>query len=254
MCKVGYDGDGTKECKVKPGWEAVLKAQEPSLGTGMAVGPDGTPVLQDNQQQRDLRAQLEEERVKAQFAARERDRTRRIQELHTRIMEYEEMRRHRKVAEDNAAVRALEQRVENVARSSAEIAAQKAQQLKLLTELKAFEEQQEQALKSLVQEKADLVLQKAKEEAARLAAVAARRPQLPPLNPPVKMPQAIKGQNYVDRSTIAGMPTPLAVKAASSTASTPIVAGGADLPNQSAGNHQSGAEAAAGNAVIPSMI
>ncbi len=51
-------GDGTKECKVKPGWEAILKAQnEPALGatgTGMAVGPgpDGTPVLRDNQAQR----------------------------------------------------------------------------------------------------------------------------------------------------------------------------------------------------------
>jgi len=256
MCKVGYDGDGKDQCNIKPGWEAVLKAADPSLASlAGAIGPDGLPVLKDSQQQRDLRNKLEEEKVKAQFAGRERERTRRIHELQTRIMEYEEMRRHRKVAEDNAAVHRLERRVEAVAKSAQEINSQKETQMKLLNELKSFELQQEEALKQLVQEKSDLVLEKAKEEARRLAALA-RRPQFPDLSPRDPNVRAVRGQNYADNSSVPGhLPAPAAKAASASTAVQPLVAGSSDIPSQGAGSHQSPAEAAAaGGAVIPSIV
>jgi len=255
MCKVGYDGDGKEKCTMKAGWESVLKAADPSINSlaGM-MGPDGTPVLKDNQAQRDLRAKLEEERVKAQFAARERERTRRIHELQTRIMEYEEMRRHRRVAEDNAAVHRLEARVEQVAKTSQEINSQKEQQLKLLNELKAFEQQQESALKELVHEKSAQVLAKAKEEARRLARLA-RKPAFPDLNPADPIVRAVKGQNYADGQAVPGnLPAPGGEAAAKSTAVQPIVAGGSDLASQAPGNHQSGAEAAAAGSVVPVMV
>jgi len=234
---------------MKPGWEAVLKAPTPTS----AVGPDGMPVLVDSQAQRDLRAKLEEESIKAQFAARERDRTRRIQELQTRIMEYEEMRRHRKVAEDNAAVRQLERRVNEVEQTSAEIASQKAQQLKLLQELKSFEEAQESALKDLVREKSDLVLEKAKEEARRLAALARRRTQFPSLEPSDPSIDAPQNQNYMDSARLPrGTPPSNRDAASRSTASVPVVAGNDDL-SKGDSNHRSGAEAAAAGAVIAEL-
>jgi vacuolar-type H+-ATPase subunit I/STV1 len=249
MCAVGYDGDGVKECVMKPGWEAVLKAPTPSS----AVGPDGMPVLVDNQAQRDLRAKLEEESIKAQFASRERDRTRRIQELQTRIMEYEEMRRHRKVSEDSAAVRRLERRVNQVEQTSVEIASQKQQQLKLLQELKTFEESQEAALKDLVREKSDLVLEKAKEEARRLAALARRRSAFPPLEPSDPSITAAQNQNYVDPSRLPrGTPLSNRDAATRSTASAPVVAGNADL-SKGDPSHRSGAEAAAAGAVTAEL-
>jgi len=163
------------------------------------------------------------------------------------------MRRHRRVAEDNAAVHRLEARVEQVAKTSAEINSQKEQQMKLLNELKAFEQQQESALKELVREKSDQVLAKAKEEARHLARLA-RNPKFHDLNPADPIVRRIKGQNYADGSAVPGnLPAPAGAAAAASTAVQPIVAGGADLPTQAAGNHQSGAEAAAAGAITPEM-
>jgi len=249
MCAVGYDGDGVKECNMKPGWEAVLKQPPPTS----AVGPDGMPVLVDSQAQKDLRAKLEEESIKAQFASRERDRTRRIQELQTRIMEYEEMRRHRNVAEDSAAVRQLERRVNQVEQTSAEIAAQKSQQLKLLQELKSFEEAQESALKDLVHEKSDLVLEKAREEARRLAALAKRRSHFPSLEPSDPVIAAAQNQNYRDSAKLPrGTPLSNRDAASRSTASRPVVAGNGDLSKGDV-HHRSGAEAASAGAVIAEL-
>jgi hypothetical protein len=255
MCAVGYEGDGLKECKMKAGWEAVLMHDTGSgmagptgpggMGPGglnMVLGPDGVPVLQDNQAQKDLRAKMEEERIKAQFAERERDRTRRIHELQSRIMEYEEMRRHRQVAQDEAEVRKLEKRVASVARSSADIAAQKQEQMRMLMDLKDMEMQRESALRDLVQEKADLVLEKSKEEARRLARLA-RRPVLPNLTPADPSMPLPKLQNYADAVPVPNLPRSAGQEAADSTASTPIEASRADLPGAGA-SHQSGLEAA----------
>jgi len=252
MCNVGYEGDGVKTCNIKPGWEDVVKPTP--LGKGVnanvQIGPDGVPMLVDNQAQKDLRAKLEEETARAAFAQRERQRTRRIAELQSRILEYEEMRHHRKIAEDNAAVRALERRVDAVAKSSASIAAAKDQQLHLLQELKKFESDQEKALKDLVREKSELVLEKAKEEARRLAALARKRPTLPSLENADPNIRPRERQNYADRKG----PKPLRMVTATSPlpeqpSHAPLVAGGADLAGQAAGNHQSASEAAWANAV-----
>jgi len=258
MCAVGYDGDGIKVCKMKPGWETVLKdntlsatgaagaaaAAAGSSGISMQIGPDGQPVLVDNQAQKDLRAKLEEERIKANFALRERDRTRRIQELQARILEYQELRRHRAIAEDNAVVRNLEQRVDTVARTSAEIAQQKEAQMKLLFELRQMEQSQESVLKEVVQEKTDLILEKSKEEARRLAALARKSPQLPNLQPRDLLMQPSQKQNYADLSKIPGdLPPPAAVAAAESTMEPPVLAPAKDMPGAGAG-HVSSMEAA----------
>jgi len=267
MCAVGYDGDGIKSCKMKPGWETVLSsatggAGALGLGAGLAgrgssgisvqIGPDGQPVLVDTQAQKDLRAKLEEERIKAEFGQRERDRTRRIQELQARILEYEELRRHRKIAEDNAVVRNLEHRVETVARTSAEIAQQKEAQMKLLFELRQMEQSQESVLKEVVQEKADLILEKSKEEARRLAALARKSPQLPNLQPRGLLRQPSDKQNYADMSAIPGnMPPPAAVAAAQSTKEAPVVAPLKDMPGAGA-DHVSSMEAAVIDIVAPS--
>jgi len=185
MCAVGYDGDGVKICKMKPGWESVLKpsattSTDTKSPTGAVVGaaltavitPEGIQVKVDNQQQRDLRAKLEEERVKAQFAERERERSTRIHELQTKILEYEEMRRHRSVASDNRIVHGLESRVNRLMLTNQEIAEQRAEQLTLLQDLKAQQSKHEKELQDLVQEKADLILERAKSEARRLAELA----------------------------------------------------------------------------------
>jgi len=217
----------------------------------MQIGPDGVPVLVDNQAQKDLRTKMEEERIKAQFAQRERDRTRRITELQARILEYEEMRRHRKIAEDNAEVRSLERRVDNVAKTSAEIASQKEAQLKLLMELKQMEQQQESALKDLVQEKADLILEKSKEEARRLARMA-RRPHLPSLQPLDISLKDPTPQNYVDQAGLpTNLPPPAGAAAAQSTAAQPVEAG-ASYPG-SRSPTKSGMEAAVAGTVAASI-
>jgi hypothetical protein len=248
MCAVGYEGDGVKSCTIKPGWEDVVKPTPLGQGvnSNVQIGPDGVPVLVDSQQQKDLRAKLEEETARAAFAQRERQRTRRISELQSRILEYEEMRRHRKIAEDNETVRQLEKRVEKVAASSAAIAAQKDQQLHLLKELKQFEADQEKALKDLVNEKSQLVLDKAREEARRLAKLARKRPNLPSLDLPANNDRPRERQNYRDGKgpkPLAGSwssKAPMAVR----PTDAPLVAGNSDLPGQDAGNHASPAEAA----------
>jgi len=141
-----------------------------------------------------------------------------------------------------------------VAKTSQEINEQKAQQLKLLSELKEFEQQQERAIKDLVREKSDLVLEKAKEEARRLAALA-RAPTFPDLSPRDPNVSAVAGQNYADSAAIPGnLPLLSSQASASSTRVAPLVAPLADLPGQSAGSHTSGAEAAVAGAVIAETV
>jgi len=241
---------------MKKGWESVLKdptatgaAAAMALagqGMGMQIGPDGVPVLVDNQAQKDLRTNMEEERIKAQFGERERDRTRRIAELQSRILEYEEMRRHRKIAEDNAIVRGLERRVDSVAKTSAEIASQKEQQMKMLMELKRMEEHQEAALKDLVHEKADLILEKSKEEARRLSRMA-RRPQLPSLTPAERWIKPPQEQDYTDSLPL-NMPPPAAKAAAASTMTPPTTASAKDFMGAGS-SHENEMEAAVAGTV-----
>jgi len=140
-------------------------------------------------------------------------------------------------------VRALEKRVDSVAAASAQIAAQKEQQLKLLPELKQYEQQQESALQELVAEKASLVLAKAKAEAQRLAAVASRTPSLPSLDARPDRTRTIDGQAYVDSHPLPNLPPPSSIAAAASTKSSPLTASGKDLDSQDVGGHQSGLEA-----------
>jgi len=94
------------------------------------------------------------------------------------------------------------------------------------------------------------VLEKAKEEARRLAALARKRPTLPSLDNIDPNLRPHERQNYRDPKG----PKPL--RAVSPTApfpeqpsTAPLVAGNADLAGQIAGNHQSASEAAWAGAI-----
>jgi len=145
---------------------------------------------------------LEEQRVKAEYRARANERNSRIEQLKARLNEYQALRKHRKLAEQHSTLSKLEKRVDSIGGAAAGLAQQKVKQLELLKALKELEVKQNKEIKELINDKSDIVLERAKEEARRLAAKA-RKPAKFVTDKPAPALKSLEGnQNYVDSAPL----------------------------------------------------
>jgi len=109
-----------------------------------------------------------EQSFKRAFDERELTRSRRIEMLQNRILQYEEERRMRQLQNERQAMHTLEHRIDVVEATAEQLVATRRAQLKAVEDLKRFENEQVSRVRELVRLRAEEVLEKTKQDARQL--------------------------------------------------------------------------------------